>query len=84
MQDHIIAHLAFDFAFRVDLLGPLRKNAASRNFGLGTGRCFNWHFGRRQAALVRCSSTLDLSQSAMSARGTKGSKYLDADISTLL
>jgi hypothetical protein len=27
MQDHLIAHLAFDFAFRVDLLGPLRKKA---------------------------------------------------------
>ena len=31
MQDHIIAHLAFDFAFRVDLLGPLRKKAPECN-----------------------------------------------------
>jgi hypothetical protein len=31
MQDHLIAHLAFDFAFRVDLLGPLRKKAPECN-----------------------------------------------------
>lgn len=31
MQDHLIAHLAFDFTFRVDLLGPLRKKAPECN-----------------------------------------------------
>jgi hypothetical protein len=46
-------------------LFDLLDNAASRDFGLGTGRCFSWHIGRRQAALVRCSSTLDLTQLAM-------------------
>lgn len=31
MQDRPIAHLAFDFAFRVDLLGPLRKKEPECN-----------------------------------------------------